>query len=206
MRDRFDELLPWYVNGSISAEDRAFVDRYLAEHPEAAAELDWHRSLVTRMQETAPAVPETLGLAKAMTLIRGDRPTIAERVSGFFSSVIGMRPAMALAGVAIFAVQGGVILNLMSSARDDASELRSLRATVTEDRPVLKLNFAPDAREAEIRHLLVSVQGRLAAGPGQLGDYYVIVPAGREAAVAEELKANKIVQAVSVEPGLPPRE
>jgi hypothetical protein len=206
MRERFDELLPFYVNGSIGAEDRAFVDQYLAENPEAASELEWHRSLVTRIRETAPAIPETLGLAKAMTLIRGDRPTLAERVSGFFSSVLGMRPAMALAGLAIFAVQGGVILSLMDSARDDASELRSLRATVTEERPVLKLNFAPDAKEAEIRHLLVSVQGRLAAGPGQLGDYYVIVPAGREAAVAEELKANKIVQAVSVEPGLPPRE
>lgn len=206
MKDRFDELLPWYVNGSISAEDRAFVDRYLAENPDAAAELEWHRSLVTRIQETAPAVPATLGLAKALTLIRGDQPTLVERVSGFFSSVLGMRPALALAGVAIFAVQGGVILSLMNEARDDATELRSLRATVTEDRPVLKLNFAPDAKEAEIRHLLVSVQGRLAAGPGQLGDYYVIVPSGREAAIAEELKSNKIIQAVAVEPGLPPRE
>lgn len=206
MKDRFDELLPWYVNGSISAEDRAFVDRYLAENPEAAAELEWHHSLVTRIQETAPAVPATLGLAKALTLIRGDQPTLVERVSGFFSSVLGMRPALALAGLAIFAVQGGVILSMMGEARDDATELRSLRATVTEDRPVLKLNFAPDAKEAEIRHLLVSVQGRLAAGPGQLGDYYVIVPSGREAAIAEELKSSKIIQAVAVEPGLPARE
>ena len=206
MKDRFDELLPWYVNGSISAEDRAFIDRYLAEHPEAQSELDWYRSLSTRMQEDIPAVPATIGLAKVMTLIRGDRPSMLEQISGFFSNVLGVRPALALAGLAIFAVQGGVILNMMSAAEDDASELRSLRASVSHDRPMLKLNFAPDAKEAEIRHLLMSVQGHLAGGPGQLGDYYITVPAGKEAAIAEQLTGNPIVQAVSLAPGLPPRE
>ena len=71
---------------------------------------------------------------------------------------------------------------------------------------MLKLNFAPDAKEAQIRHLLVSVQGRLAGGPGQLGDYFVVVPRGKEAAIAEQLKTNPIVSAVSLAPGLPPRE
>jgi anti-sigma factor RsiW len=179
MNERFDELLPWYVNGSLSAEDRAWVDRYLAEHPEAQAELDWYRSLSARLQDNAPAVPETIGLAKAMTLIRGDRPSFAERVTAFFGA-FGVRPVTAFAGLAIIALQGGFILNL--------------------------LNTAQDAKEAEIRHLLMSVQGHLAGGPGQLGDYFVVVPAGKEAAVAEQLKSNPIVQAVSLAPGLPPRE
>lgn len=205
MNERFDELLPWYVNGSLNAEDRAWVDRYLAEHPEAQAELDWYRSLSARMQDNVPAVPETIGLAKVMTLIRGDRPSFAERVSAFFGA-FGVRPATAFAGLAIIALQGGFILNLLNTAQDDAVELRALRATTTDDRPMLKLNFAPDAKEAEIRHLLMSVQGHLAGGPGQLGDYFVVVPAGKEAAVAEQLKSNPIVQAVSLAPGLPPRE
>lgn len=205
MNERFDELLPWYVNGSLSEQDRAWVDRYLAEHPEAQAELDWYRSLSARMQENVPAVPETIGLAKAMTLIRGDRPSFAERVAAFFGA-FGVRPATAFAGLAIIALQGGFILNLLNTAQDEAVELRALRATTTDDRPMLKLNFAPDAKEAEIRHLLMSVQGHLAGGPGQLGDYFVVVPAGKEAAVAEQLKSNPIVQAVSLAPGLPPRE
>jgi hypothetical protein len=202
---RFDELLPWYVNGTLGAEDRAWVEDYLKEHPSAGSELEWYRSLRTRIQDNAPSVPATIGLAKAMTLIRGDRPTIAERISSFFAS-FGMRPAMALAGLAVIAVQGGVILEMRNSAQDDATELRALRATVTNEGPMLKINFAPDAKEADIRHLLMSVQGRLAGGPGQLGDYFVTVPAGKEAAVAEQLKSNPIVQAVTLAPGLPPRE
>lgn len=205
MKQRFDELLPWYANGTLGDDDRAFVERYLDEHPESRAELDWYRSLTQRLHDAAPAVPETLGLAKAMTLIRGDRPSIAERISSFFSA-LGVRPVTAFAGLAIVAVQGAVILNLMQAREDDASQIRALRASTVDDGPLLKLNFAPDAKEAEIRHLLVSVQGRLIGGPGQLGDYYVAVPRGKEAALAEQLKSNRIVAAVSLAPGLPPRE
>lgn len=205
MKQRFDELLPFYANGTLGDEDRAWVERYLAEHPESRAELEWYRSLSQRLLDGAPAVPETIGLAKAMTLIRGDRPTLAERVASFFGA-FGLRPAAAFAGLAIVAVQGGVILNLLDAAEDDATEIRALRASVTDDGPMLKLNFAPDAKESEIRMLLVTVQGRLAGGPGQLGDYYVIVPRGKEASTAEQLKSDPIVAAVSLAPGLPPRE
>jgi hypothetical protein len=205
MKQRFDELLPWYANGTLDEADRAWVDQYLSEHPEARAELDWYHSLSQRLQDSAPAVPESLGLAKAMTLIRGDRPTLSERVSAFFAN-LGVRPVTAFAGLAIFAVQAGVILDMVNTAREDASEIRALRASTVDEGPMLKLNFAPDAKEAEIRHLLMSVQGRLAGGPGQLGDYFVIVPRGKEAAIAEQLKSSPIVAAVTLAPGLPPRE
>ena len=205
MNERFDELLPWYVNGSLSAEDRAWVEHYLTEHPEAKAEVDWYRSLSTRIQENVPAVPATIGLAKAMTLIRGDQPTFGERFMALFG-FLQMRPAMALAGLAVIAVQGGVILQMYNASEVEANEVRALKASVAKEGPMLKINFAPDAKEADIRHLLMSVQGRLAGGPGQLGDYFVVVPAGKEAAVADKLKSNPIVQAVALAPGLPPRE
>lgn len=205
MNDRFEELLPWYVNGSINAEDRAFVERHLAEHPEAQAELDWYRSLSARIQDSAPAVPATIGLAKVMTLIRGDQPTLAERFNAFFGG-FGLRPAMAFAGLAVIAAQGGFIFNLMGSMKDDANEIRALKAVQVVEGPMLKLNFTPDAKEADIRFLLMSVQGSLAGGPGQLGDYFVRVPAGKEEAIAAQLKTAPIVQSVTLAPGVPPRE
>jgi hypothetical protein len=205
MSDRFSELLPWYVNGTLNAEDRAWVERYVAEHPEARAELDWFRSLQTRIQESAPAVPLTVGLAKTMQLIRGDQPTWAERISAFFSD-FGLRPAMALGMFAVVAVQSVVIFNQMQQVQDDAVEIRALRAKTVEEGPMLKVNFAPDAKEADIRFLLVSVQGTVAGGPGQLGDWFVRVPAGNEAATAQKLEKNPIVQAVALVPGIPPRD
>jgi len=203
--ERFAELLPWYVNGSIDAADRAWVDNYLAEHPDARAELTWYQSLQTRIQETVPAVPATIGLSRAMNLIRGDQPTLAERISAFFGN-FGMRPAMALSLVAIIFVQGGVIAKMMSQAHEDEVEMRALRAKTVEEGPLVKVNFAPDAKESDIRLLLVSVRGTLTGGPGQLGDYYVRVPAGKEEQAAAKLKGKPIVQAVELAPGIPPRD
>ena len=205
MKERFEELLPWYANGSLGAEDRAWVDAYMAEHPESRSELDWYRSLQARVQENAPAVPATIGLARTMRLIQGDRPTLTERIGAFFGN-FGMRPSYALAALAVMAVQSGVIVNMLGSARDSADEIRALHAVRVEEGPMLKISFAPDAKETDIRMLVVRVHGELAGGPGQLGDYYLRVPAGSEAAALATVQAAPIVQAAALAPGVPPRE
>lgn len=203
--DRFNELLPWYVNGTISDEDRAWVDTHLRTHPDAQAELAWYQSLQTRMRDHAPAVPATIGLARTMQLIRGDQPSFSERVTAFFAG-FGLRPTAAFAGLAVVAVQAGFILTLLHEPKDETDGIRASGTTVVSEAPLLKLNFAPDAREADIRLLLMSVRGDLAAGPGQLGDYYVRVPAGTESVSLAALRAHPIVQTATLVPGVPPRE
>jgi hypothetical protein len=71
---------------------------------------------------------------------------------------------------------------------------------------MLKISFGPEAKEADIRMLLVQIRGELAGGPGQLGDYYVRVPAGSQAAALARVQSMPIVQAASLAPGVPPRE
>lgn len=205
MNERFEELLPWYVNGSLGADDKAFVEAYLEQHPDARGELDWYRSLQRRVQENAPAVPATIGLAKAMRLIQGDRPTFSERMSAFFGNM-GLRPAYALAGLAVVAVQSGVILQMLGDARENAEEIRALHAVRVEEGPMLKISFAPDAKESDIRMLVMQLRGELAGGPGQLGDYYLRVPSGSEAEALKRAQAAPIVQAAALAPGVPPRE
>ena len=204
--ERFEELLPFYVNGTLGREDRAFVDQYLAGHPDARAEVGWYESLQLRVRETAPAVPETIGLARTMQLIHGDRPTLAERIGAFFAGNFGMRPGLALAVLAVVAVQSGVILSMMQGANRDEAEIRSLRATRVEEGPLLKINFSPEAKEVDIRLLLASVQGQLAGGPGQLGDWYVRVPEGRQQAALERLKSEPLVQSAALSAGVPSRD
>jgi len=205
MNERFEELLPWYANGSLGAEDRAWVETYLEQHPEARGELDWYRSLQRRVQENAPTVPATIGLARTMRLIQGDRPTVAERIGAFFGN-FGMRPSYAMAALAIVAVQGGVILSLLGENRDSADEIRAMHAVRVDDGPVLKVSFSPDAKESDIRLLVVQVRGELAGGPGQLGDYYLRVPSGSENEALARVKSAPIVQAATLAPGVPPRE
>jgi anti-sigma factor RsiW len=205
MKERFEELLPWYANGSLGAEDRAFVEAYLEQHPEARSELDWYYSLQERVQENAPAVPATIGLARTMRLIQGDRPTLAERFNAFFGN-LGLRPSYAMAALGVVVVQAGVIVTLLGDVRENADEIRALHAVRVDEGRLLKVNFAPDAKEGDIRMLLAQVRGELAGGPGQLGDYYLRVPAGSEAAALARVQAAPIVQAASMAPGVPPRE
>jgi len=197
MDDRFEELLPWYVNGTLDEADRAWVDRYLAEHPQAREELAWYQSLQSQVRQDAPPVSPTIGLARTMHLIRGDRPTWAERVTGFFAG-LGMRPGLALAGVALVAVQGGVIINLLQPDARERVELRAIAPGLADAGPWLKMSFAPGTREVDIRLLLMSVQGDVAAGPGPQGDYLVRVPAGTEAASLEQVKGSAIVRSVTL--------
>lgn len=204
MSDRFNELLPWYVNGTLDDADRDWVEQHLAEHPEAREELDWFRSLQTQMRQDVPAVSQTIGLSRTLQLIRGDRPTVAERFTGFFAS-LGMRPGLALAGVALMAVQGGAIHHLLQARQDDSVEIRALGTPHAAPGPLLKLNFAPGTREVDIRLALVPVQGNVAAGPGPQGDYFVRVPAGTEAASVDSLKANAAVRRVTLAAALPKR-
>ena len=71
---------------------------------------------------------------------------------------------------------------------------------------MLKISFAPDAKETDIRMLVMQLRGELAGGPGQLGDYYLRVPAGTEADALKRAQAAPIVQAAALAPGVPPRE
>jgi hypothetical protein len=216
---RFDELLPFYVNGTLPEADRAWVDDWLHEHPHARAELHWARSLQTRLQEDVPAVSSEVGMERALRRIRTEgpkpqqarraaKPSLLERVGEWVASVVPqpmLKPAFAGA-VALVALQAVAIVHLLGEREDDVNQIRALKGSSVVDKgPYLRLNFKAEAREADIRMLLVEINGSLAAGPGQLGDYYVRVPASQAAAVAEKAKANGIVDSVAVVDALPAR-
>ncbi|HEY2929003.1 anti-sigma factor family protein [Piscinibacter sp.] len=218
MKSRFDELLPFYVNGSLPDADRAWVDAYLREHPAALAELNWYQSLQTKLREDVPAVSSEVGLERALKRIRTEgpapqrarraaAPAMLERLRDWFSAIVPqpvLRPAFAGA-LAVVALQTAVIVGLVIEHEDESSQLRAIQGSVADTGPYLKVNFKGDAREADIRMLLVEVHGSLAAGPGQLGDYYVRIPEPQLAAVTERLKASGIVDDVAVVDALPAR-
>jgi hypothetical protein len=217
MKPRFDELLPFYVNGNLSAADRDWVDTYLTEHPTARAELQWYESLTSRLREDVPAVSSEIGMDRAMRRIRAERPATAkaqpnaaaapfERLRSWLGSLVPqplLRPAFA--GAMALVLAQTAVIGLLVVERDDNSELRAMRPSVVEKGPYLKVNFKADARETDIRMLLVEVHGSLAAGPGQLGDYYVRVPEQQLAAINNKVAASGIVEAVSVVDALPAR-
>jgi hypothetical protein len=212
---QFDELLPFYVNGTLGDDDRPLVERWLREHPSAEVELRWARSLQQQVKEDVVAVSSEVGLERALQRIRAERKQAAptavvsplQRARDWLASLVPqpMRGPVLAGALAVVALQGVVIASLMSE-RDAWDAIRSPKpSVVAESGPYLKVNFKADAREADIRLLLIGVQGSLAAGPGQLGDYYLRIPKAQLAAGTAQLQASAIVEGVSVVDALPER-
>lgn len=209
--ERFTELAPWYVNGTASDSDRAWIEQYVHDHPLAQAELEWYQSLQKQFRDEAPDVAPDIGLPRLLHRIRNERrrsehvPMQDKRFGGF-SGVQALvaswlaRPSYAFAAVALLVLQAGVIGALAikhQSTEQEYAEFRSL-ATVPATGPLLRVSFKPDARESDIRYALVDVGGVLVGGPGQLGEYLVRVPAQRLDAAVGVLSSNAAVEAVEI--------
>jgi hypothetical protein len=210
MKTHFDHLLPFYVNGTLGADDHAAIDDYLRRHPQASEELRWLRSVqAATIDEAVPASSE-VGLARALARIRAERaaaaPTLLQRTQAWLARLVPppvRGPALAGA-LAILALQT-VVLSSLLDEREAWSVVRGVPHAGFETGPYVRLNFRPDAREEDIRLLLTQVQGTLASGPGQLGDYFVRVPAAQLADITTRLGASPIVQGLAVVDALPPQ-
>jgi anti-sigma factor RsiW len=212
MKTRFDELLPFYVNGTLNADDRTWIEHYLREHPLAANELHWLRSVQATTQQEAVPVSSEVGLERALRRIHGERAAAApvaisavQRMRDWFARLVPtpmLKPVLAGA-LAVIALQA-VVITAMVGERDDTGLIRTLPpASAAEQGVFVKVNFRPNATEADIRMLLLDAQANIASGPGQLGDYYVRVPAWQVDAVQALLGASAIVEGVAVVDALP---
>ncbi len=230
MDRQFLELLPWYANGTLADADRARLDDVLKRDARAGTELQWLQQLQQRVQADAPEVSNEIGLERTMRRIHADaaaeqtaieRATAAqaaapkaaraaprtsgltERIRGWFE---GMRlsPAFAMAALVIV-VQAGFIFKLAGSDDSEYTQIRSLPGATAASGQLFRVAFKPEASETDIRMLLVGVQGNIESGPGQLGDYYVRVPADAVLDAGTKLKAAPIVDAVLTVDAVPPR-
>lgn len=208
MKRQFELLLPFHLNGTLKHEERAWVERYLAEHPEARAELRWTESLRTQIRDSAPDVSAEAGFDKLLARMHAHRaparPRLSDRLRDFFAG-FQMTPAFAMAA-AVIAVQAGIIVILLVDRGDDYAEFRSMPGAALDTGPVLQVNFRAEATERDIRLALVSVGGAVIGGPGQLGNYLIKVQDSNIEEAARLLGANRAVESVQILPRLPVRE
>lgn len=73
MTDDVTELLPWYVNGTLTAEEKQAVEALLAESQQAREELEWLRQLHATAQASRDERPSELGWQRLKRDIRRDQ-------------------------------------------------------------------------------------------------------------------------------------
>ncbi|MEO7402795.1 MAG: hypothetical protein ABIU95_03905 [Burkholderiales bacterium] len=204
-RRHFDELVPFYLTGRIADEDRAWVEQHLARHPQAKAELDWHRDLmaevVGKAEARAMSAPEMIGWSRVEAEVRAElrasrtpvKPTISERVSVWLGALT-TKPMAAFA-TALIVAQAAVIGTMLTKPDPIGTELT--RGNPAAARDVLQVRFKQAATEHDLRMLLYAAGARIVDGPDQLGDYVVEPRRGALPKLAGELGRSELVQSVT---------
>lgn len=156
-RQALEKLLPFYVNGSLSAAEKAEVEAALKSDAKLRSEAEYLRTLRQQIKKSAPASAGELPLRRVQREIARERKhTSVPR---------WWRPALAAAALVIV-VQGGLLLQMAGRT----PEYQPLSATA---RAQLSARFAPGATESAIRQLLGDAGVEITGGPSASGLYHL---------------------------------
>jgi len=159
-----EELLPFLANGTLDPEERAALERALAEDEPLRSERDFVARLRSGVKAASDAPdPGELPLRRALKRIEREQAR-TRRPSRWWR-------AAAIAASVVLLAQGVVIVR--QHYMPVGPELLGARTAPVDARPLLQVRFAPEAREAEIRALLRAQRATIVDGPSAAGVYRV---------------------------------
>jgi anti-sigma factor RsiW len=193
-----DVLLPWFVNGTLDADELAFVERHLDRCGSCQREVEWLRELHAACiaGEGDPGASKALRkLRRRLEQPRGAHGPLARLREFWNSSRPWTRWAVA-AQLAAVIVMGAWLL----PAAEGPALYRTLGASDagTPASGNLVVVFEPNTTEADMRRILRDAGARIVDGPTQTNAYVLDVPAQRIAQATQALRAERA--AVLVEP------
>jgi len=212
-RRRFFDLLPFYVNGTLNESDVMWMREYLQRAPELKAQITLQERIRDTLKQGAEKsienIPADLGFDRVAARIHAAGAAMPQRqgkMQRFLVWLMGteagggwrLAPALVLA-LAIIGVQGVLLFERQTPTY---GEMRGT-AHALADGPLLRVDFKPEAREADIRLKLIEVRALIVAGPTRLGDYYLKTSPGQSAAVKQALLRSGLIQEIDEVPGLP---
>ncbi len=184
--DEIEQLLPFWVNGSLTDAEAQSVKAALAVSDHLRDQERLLRLVHREMQgaEIEPT-PGELGLARLNRAIRAEAAKPTPR----------WLPVAAAAALAAIASAGGTLLLTM---RDDVAGGSYVQASGGDAAGALIVAFRPDATQAAIEELLLTNHAHIVDGPSAIGLYRVVPDDGTDVAdvSAALLAAGSLVESV----------
>jgi len=178
-----DVLLPWFVNGTLAADERAFVDKHLRDCALCRREVAWLRDLHAACV-TAESSPDAAAGARRLRrhlearpkLSRWARPEWRWAAAGAFAAFVAL-------GTAWFA------------GSDDETAYRTLgvREAATRANGAVVVVFDPATSELELRRIVRAADARIVDGPTQSNAYVLDVAPARAQQALQSLRAERAV-------------
>lgn len=177
------DLLPWYVNGSLAPAETSAVEKHLAECDECRADLE-HERVLSREASGLPLDVEH-GWARMQDRLTADRPL----AGGLLRRRIPLGWALAAQAACLALVVGGMTLAPSQPVR----LYRALGASTPPANGNLVVMFKPETSEAALRGALRASGARVVDGPTISGAYVLHVDTTRRTDVLKRLRATSSV-------------
>ncbi len=191
MSKEIEELLPFYVNGTLQDAERLQVEEALKGNADLQEEVSLLKRLRAEMQEIdVETSPGELGLKRLQKSLIAEQEQSIEAPTSANDNVMGWGwKAAAVAACMLLAIQTFVFA---PSLTDDNADLTAAGGgTISVPHGVLySVTFSPDAKEEDMRALLLSVGARIVDGPSAIGVYRLSAP-GKSDEILKKFQARR---------------
>jgi anti-sigma factor RsiW len=202
-REQIEMLLPWYVRGTLAADDRGRVERYLADHPELRQQLD----LIREEQHETVAANEALPTPPAGALERLTA-SLPQRRAGLlerlrqresWGAIAEFFSAPTPSGVRIAAMAAALLLLVQSLAigallvRSDGAAYETAAGRTGHQAISVFVGFTDEASAGAISALLRELDARIVDGPKPGAIYQIKVQTNDPSAAAAEALERRLL-------------
>lgn len=201
--ERAQQLLPWYVNGTLEADETAMVDAHLADCADCRADLASEQALARDVAALPIDVEHAWSTLNDRIGAAGPPRRLAEPMP-FLRRKVAM--GWALGGPLAAAAAVAFAVAIVPGAPSPAGETYRALGSAPTARPGNALvMFRPDARDDDLRAALTKAGARVVDGPTASGAYVVrIAPDRRTQALAGLRATPQVALAEPIDPGSQP--
>jgi len=201
--EQVQQLLPWYVNGTLETDEVAAVEAHLAECAECRADLAAEQALSREVAALPIDVEHAWSALSERIDAEGPPRRLAAPVPFLRRKVaIGWALGGPLAAAAAVAFAVAVGPGAPSPAGETYRALGSAPTVAPGNALVM---FRPDARDSDLRAALTKAGARVVDGPTATGAYVVrIAPDSRGRAIDGLRATPQVVLAEPIDPGSQP--
>jgi hypothetical protein len=200
---RYADLLPWYVNGTLSPADHAWMASVSKASPAAAAQLADQQAFCAAVRAVAPATFTASDPQRWMDLLGSNSTQLPTPGIGslWMRALEGAtqwlsRPRWAVAVLAVIVGQSAFIG--WHAVQSDEAGI-SLKSTPALESRTLRVTFSSTATETQIRAALTAARARIVGGPTQFGEYWIASSAWTLDELKAAMQASGVVQSVEVD-------
>lgn len=191
-----EELLPWFVNGTLEGEELALVERHLGECVRCQHELDALRELQAAYVGSEVASDPTQSFYKLRHRLAESKPKwgralLLPGLRRLWQQAHVWAPWVAAAELAMICVLAVILV----FGAEMSVPYRTLGAADVSPRALAQLVvvFDPRITEAELRQILRATGARIVDGPTSADGYVLELPVDRQASALEALRAQRAV-------------